>query len=195
MSVGRPRRFDLDQALDKAMVVFWKHGYEGATLPELTEAMGINRPSLYAAFGNKEELFRRVVERYVSGPASYIQKALAQPIARAAIQQLLDSSIELLTSPGNPGGCLVLQGALVCGATAEPVRQELVAVRAAGLELIHERLKRARREGELPKDVDCADLARFVTAVVHGLSIQAASGATRKQLLRVAEVAMRAWPN
>lgn len=194
MSAGRPRQFNLDEVLDKAMVVFWRRGYEGATLPELTEAMGINRPSMYAAFGNKEELFRKATARYVNGPAGYIQKALAQPNARAAIEQLLASSIESLTDPRNPGGCMILQGSLTCGATAEPIRQELVALREAGLEFIHERLKRARREGELPKDVDCGDLARYVVTVMHGLSLQAQGGATKKQLQRVAELAMRAWP-
>jgi AcrR family transcriptional regulator len=194
MSAGRPRQFDLEEALDQAMVVFWRRGYEGATLPELTEAMGINRPSLYAAFGNKEELFRKAIQRYVNGPAGYIQQALALPNARTAIEQLLASSIEVMTDPRNPGGCMILQGSLACGATAEPLRQELIALRAAGMEMIHARLKRARREGELSKDVDCADLARLVSTVMHGLSVQAAGGATKTQLQRVADLAMRAWP-
>jgi AcrR family transcriptional regulator len=194
MRVGRPRNFDPDDALDRAMVVFWRRGYEGATLPELTEAMGINRPSLYAAFGNKEQLFRKAIDRYVTGPAGYIRTALALPNARVAVEQLFAGSIGLLTDPRNPGGCLVIQGALACGATAESVRRELVAVRAAGLDLIHERLKQAQRDGELPTETNLADLARYIATVVHGLGVQAAGGATRRQLQRVAELAMRAWP-
>src|SRR3954463_3624794 len=94
---GRPRKFDADQALDAALAVFWRKGYEGASLPDLTEAMGINRPSLYAAFGNKEELFRRAVDRYVEGPACFLRKALAEPTARAAAERLLAGGIELAT--------------------------------------------------------------------------------------------------
>lgn len=194
MPIGRPRQFDPDEALDRAMEVFWRHGYEGATLPALTEAMGINRPSLYAAFGSKEELFRKALERYVTGPAGYVREALARPTACEAIEQLFASAIRLVTDPKHPRGCLVVQGALSCGEAAESVRRELAAVRAEGLDLIRERLKQAQRDGELSQDVDCADLARFVATVVHGLGVQAASGATRKQLERVAEIALRAWP-
>jgi AcrR family transcriptional regulator len=195
MPSGRPRGFDPAEALDRAMAVFWRRGYEGATLPELTAAMGINRPSLYAAFGSKEQLFRRALDRYVAGPAGYVRAAMSRPTGREAVERLLAGAIGLLTDPRNPGGCLVVQGALACGEAAESVRRELAAVRAAGLDLIRERLERARRDGELPGDVDCADLARYVATVVHGLGVQAAGGATRGQLRRVAELAMRAWPS
>lgn len=194
MPIGRPRQFDPDEALDRAMEVFWRHGYEGATLPELTAAMGINRPSLYAAFGSKEELFRKVLDRYITGPAGYVREALVRPTAREAVEHLFASAIRLVTDPKHPRGCLVVQGALSCGEAAESVRRELAAVRAEGLDLIRERLKQAQRDGELSEDVDCADLARFVVTVVHGLGVQAASGATRKQLERVTEIALRAWP-
>src|SRR5207245_2576808 len=111
---GRPRSFDLDKALDAALQVFWRKGYEGASLPDLTEAMGINRPSLYAAFGNKEELFRTVVIRYIEGPAAFVRKALDEPTARAAAERLLTGAVDLVTDPKNPRGCLLVQGALVC---------------------------------------------------------------------------------
>jgi AcrR family transcriptional regulator len=194
MSVGRPREFDPDEALDRALAVFWRRGYEGATLPELTEAMGINRPSLYAAFGNKEQLFRQALDRYVNGTAGHVREALSRPTAREAVERLLAGTVDLLTDPRNPGGCLVVQGALACGAAAESVRRELAAVRAAALDRIRERLEQGQRDGELPDGVDCADLARYVATVVHGLAVQAAGGASRQQLQRVAELALRAWP-
>jgi AcrR family transcriptional regulator len=194
MRTGRPREFDVDEALDRAMAIFWRRGYEGTTLDELTAAMGISRPSLYAAFGDKEQLFRKALDRYVNGPAGYIGAALAQPKVRDAAAALLAGSICLLTNAGNPGGCFVVQGALTCSASAESVRQELVAVREAGMALVRERLETARSDGELPESVDCDDLARYLATVVHGLSVQAAGGATREQLQRVADLAMRAWP-
>src|SRR5262245_12831015 len=194
MRTGRPREFDADEALDRAMAVFWRRGYEGATLDELTAAMGISRPSLYAAFGGKEQLFRRALDRYVRGPAGYVREAMARPTAREAAEALLAGTVALLTEPGNPAGCLVVQGALACGEAAESVRRELAAVRVSGLHLIRKRLERARRDGDLPEGIDCGDLARYLTTVVHGLAVQAAGGATRKQLRRVADLAMQVWP-
>ncbi len=194
MRTGRPREFDVDEALDRALAVFWRRGYEGATLDELTAAMGINRPSLYAAFGDKQRLFRRALDRYIQGPAGYLREALARPLARDAAAALLAGTVALLTDARNPQGCLVVQGALACGAAAESIRQELAAVRAAALALIRERLEQAQREGELPASADCDDLARYLATVVHGVAVQAASGASRAQLQRVADLAMRAWP-
>jgi AcrR family transcriptional regulator len=194
MRSGRPRQFDPDAALDRAMAVFWRRGYEGATLDELTEAMGINRPSLYAAFGDKEHLFRRALDRYVQGPAGYLRDALTRPTGRGAAEALLTGAVDLVTDPRHPGGCLVVQAALACGAAAESMHRELAAVRANALRLVRERLERARREGDLAEGVDCADLARYLMTVVHGLAVQAAGGATRQQLRRVADLALRAWP-
>ena len=116
---GRPRGFDPETALDQALRVFWEKGYEGASLTDLTEAMGINRPSLYSAFGNKESLFRKVLERYASGPASYVEAALAEPTARAVAVRLLEGSRELLGCSENPRGCLITQSALACGRRGE----------------------------------------------------------------------------
>src|SRR5476649_1907278 len=127
--IGRPRAFDIDAALDRALQVFWKKGYEGASLSDLTDAMGINRPSLYAAFGNKEELFRKAVTRYTDGPASFVRIALEEPTARAAVERLLYGALEVMADPRNPRGCLMVQGALSCGTTADPVRKELGARR------------------------------------------------------------------
>jgi len=192
--LGRPRGFDADRALDRALTVFWRNGYEGASLPALTKAMGINRPSLYAAFGNKEALFRQAVERYERGPASYAHKALKQPTAREVVEALLDGVVALLTRPQNPGGCLMVQGALACGENAKRIRQEMASLRAAGVAAIRRRFQRAIDEGDLPANADASALARFVATVLHGMAVQAASGATRKELLRVKDMFLQMWP-
>lgn len=193
MAVGRPRAFDLDEALDRALMVFWKKGYEGASLPDLTKAMGINRPSLYAAFGNKESLFRKAMDRYVEGHACHLLEALKQPSARAVVEHFLRRSVENLTDPKNPGGCLMVQSALVCGETSECIRQELVKRRAAMEAIFRERFERAQAEGDLPEALSPADLARFVAIVSNGMAVQALSGATRDDLLKIVEIALRVF--
>jgi AcrR family transcriptional regulator len=156
--------------------------------------MGINRPSLYAAFGNKEELFRKVVERYIEGPASYVTEALSEPTARAVAERLLSGVIDLVTDPRNPRGCLIVQGALACGGSAEPVRRELAARRTAGEVALRRRLERAREEGDLPADANPADLARYMVTIIWGMAVHAASGAGREELQGVMDLALLAWP-
>ncbi|MCI0464781.1 MAG: TetR/AcrR family transcriptional regulator [Gemmataceae bacterium] len=194
MAMGRPRAFDVDKALDRALKVFWRKGYEGASLPDLTKAMGINRPSLYAAFGNKEALFRKALERYVEGPAAYVREAIREPTARAVVERLLRGAADLLTDPRNPRGCLMVQGALACGEAANAIRRELISRRMAGEAAFRERFERAKAEGDLPADCDPADLARYVATVLQGMAVQAAGGASREQLRGVVEMALRAWP-
>ena len=193
-ATGRPRAFDPDEALNAALKVFWKKGYEAASLTDLTQAMGINRPSLYAAFGDKEALFRKVVERYVSGTACHFQQALGEATARAVVERLLRGSVDLATDPTKPGGCLLVQGAPSLGDRGDRVRAELGARLQDGEMSLRRRLRRARAEGDLPKSADPADLARYVVTVNQGLAIQAALGASRADLLRVVATALRAWP-
>lgn len=193
MGKGRPRNFDVDTALASAMKVFWEKGYEGASLPELTEAMGINRPSLYAAFGNKEELFRKVVERYLSEPAGYVAEALKEPTARQVTERLLHGAVEMGTNPRNPRGCLMVHGALACGSSGDAVKKELAARRSAGETAIRKRFERAKAEGDLSPEVNPADLARFVTVQLFGLAVQAAGGAKAAELKRVVAMVMRGW--
>src|SRR5258708_12946004 len=121
---GRPRAFDPDAALERAMHVFWAKGYEGASLSDLTQAMRINRPSLYAAFGNKEQLFRKVLDRYVNGPLAYFGKALAAPKARGVIEQIFVGAARMAGDPRLPSGCLMVQGALAVGSAAGSLRKE-----------------------------------------------------------------------
>jgi AcrR family transcriptional regulator len=191
---GRPRSFDADQALDRALRVFWRKGYEGTSLPDLTKAMRINRPSMYAAFGNKEDLFRKVVDRYDSGPAGYAREALERPTAREVVERLLEGAVQLLTDPRNPGGCLMVQAALASGRVGETARRELAGRRAAGVAAIRRRFRRAIVEGDLPAEADAAILARFVATAMHGMAVQAASGASRRELRRVGDMFLRAWP-
>jgi AcrR family transcriptional regulator len=191
---GRPREFDADEALDRALEVFWRKGYEGASLAELTEAMGINRPSLYAAFGNKEALFRRALDRYAEGPAAYTREALNAPTAREVAEQLLHGAAVALTDPCHPPGCLGVMGALTCGDAADSIREELCARRAAFEKELTRRLELAKADGDLPADTNCADLARLVMTIMQGMSVQAASGASRQDLRKVAEMALKAWP-
>ena len=194
MPRGRPREFDVEKALDRALRVFWRKGYEGASLPDLTKAMGINRPSLYAAFGNKEELFRKALDRYAEGPAAYVREALNEPSARAVADRLLGGALDLATDRRNPRGCLMVQGALACGEAAESVRRELAARRAATEAAVRRRFERAHAEGDLPAGADPAALARYVLAVIQGMAVQTASGAKCEELRQVVALALRAWP-
>lgn len=193
--IGRPRSFDLNAALNAAMRVFWHKGYEGSSLADLTKAMGINRPSLYAAFGDKETLFRKVLDRYSEGPAGRIRETLQEPTAFKVAEKLLLGTAELLTDPRHPSGCLMVQSALVCGEGANRIRRELALRRSAGESALRRRFKRAVVEGDLPPESDPEDLARFVITVSQGMAVQAAGGATRKDLEGIARAAMRAWPH
>jgi AcrR family transcriptional regulator len=194
MPIGRPRAFDIDTALDRALQVFWRKGYEGTSLSELTKAMGINRPSLYAAFGNKEALFRKALDRYAEGPAAYTRAALDEPTARAVVERLLRGVVDLLTNPRHPPGCLAVQGALACGDAADSIRRELISRRVAGEAALRQRFEGAIADGDLPSGADPADLARYVVTITQGMAVQAVGGASREELRRVVEMALRAWP-
>ncbi|HZZ44267.1 MAG TPA: TetR/AcrR family transcriptional regulator [Tepidisphaeraceae bacterium] len=187
---GRPREFDEGRALEKAMMVFWKRGYEGASLGELTKAMGINRPSMYAVFGNKEELFRRALDRYEEKAGECM--AMAGVTAREFVEGLLMRAATGV--PGGPGGCLLVQGALVCGEEGEPIRKEL-AKRRAGMEgVLRKRLEKAVEEGELANGTEVGALARYFAAVLNGMAVQSAGGVRGAELRGVVGVAMRGWP-
>ncbi|MEV0642887.1 TetR/AcrR family transcriptional regulator [Streptomyces sp. NPDC050619] len=192
--IGRPRGFDADEALERAMRVFWEQGYEGASLTDLTNAMGITRTSMYAAFGNKDELFRKALERYTEGPASYADRALREPTARQVATAFLDGSVRATTRPGHPTGCFGVQGSLAAGDPGRDARDALIAWRNDGTSRLRDRFQRAVEEGDLPSDADPGLLARYLMAVANGIAVQAASGATREDLQQVADMALRSWP-
>ena len=176
------------------MQVFWAHGYEGASLALLTDAMGINKPSMYGAFGSKEELFWKAVQKYLSGPASFVADSMKEPSARQVAFKLLTNAAEFLTSSDHPQGCMVIQGALSCGVDALHIQKELIAKRHSLETALANRFEQFRGTGDLPDNTDVKALARYVTTLHQGMSVQATSGASREQLMEVVRIAMSQWP-
>lgn len=193
MPAGRPRSFCMETALDSALTVFWKKGYEGTSLPDLTEAMGINRPSLYAAFGNKESLFMKVLDRYDKKNAC-LNKFLEESPARNAIEKLLLALVDSLTDPCTPAGCIDVTGALSCSDDVVKIKRELAFRRDQGMQILVARFERAKAEGELPADLNPNALARYYATLMQGMSVQACGGASREDLLLIVQFAMAAWP-
>jgi AcrR family transcriptional regulator len=192
--MGRPRQFREEAALDAAMRVFWEKGYEGASLDDLTGAMGINRSSLYASFGDKKNLFEKVLRRYQQGPLSFFNEALSQPGAREVVEHLLRASVRLLADPKNPKGCLSLQGGLACSTEAEAIKQRMIDWRKAGLSQLQKRLQRAQTEGDLARGTNPKDLARYIVILMNGLSVQAVNGATAGEMNRAVDLALQTLP-
>ncbi|EFG65324.1 TetR/AcrR family transcriptional regulator [Streptomyces sp. SPB074] len=193
-ALGRPRGFDAEEALERAMLVFWEHGYEGAGTALLTRAMGISTTSMCAAFGNKEQLFRKVLERYSDGPGGYFARAMEEPTAHAVASAVLGGVVGTTTLPARPSGCLGVQSALAVSCSGEPVRALLADWRDEAYTRVRDRLRRAAEEGDLPASADPALLARHLTALAHGIAVQAASGVPREELRELADASLRAWP-
>jgi AcrR family transcriptional regulator len=191
MKAGRPRSFDLDEALERVTPLFWRHGYDGTSLAELTQAMGINPPSLYAAFGSKKGLFRAVVERYVNQRGELMKETLSAPTAREAMERYLLLSADLAAS-SDPAGCLLLQSGL-SSSSEENLPEELARHRKDAELFVRKRLERAKREGDLTETADPKALARYVTTVTQGMAVRAAAGDTRKELREIAAIALNAF--
>lgn len=192
---GRPREFCVDAALAAALRVFWSKGYEGASLNDLTEAMGITRPSMYAAFGNKEALFRKALDLYEAEKLCYIGRSLEQPTARQVARTMLMGSVENQTSKSEPHGCLGVISSVACGAEAESIRQEVLERGKVARRALVERLVRAKAEGDLPADADVEGLTSCLYALIQGMAVQAGAGATREELVRMIDASMAMWPS
>ncbi|QYK07004.1 TetR/AcrR family transcriptional regulator [Shewanella zhangzhouensis] len=193
-SVGRPRTFDCEAALEKALEVFWQKGYDGASLSDLTEAMGINKPSLYAAFGNKEKLFLKAIELYENRPSSFFLPALAKPTAYEVAEHMLYGAAMNMADKSHPQGCVIIQGALSCSEAAATVKEELINRRIEGELKLRERFAKAVRESDLPVDTEVEVLARYIGTVLQGMAIQANNGSTREELMQVANIALKIFP-
>ncbi|MFD0730317.1 TetR/AcrR family transcriptional regulator [Planotetraspora mira] len=192
--IGRPRGFDADAALDRALEVFWRQGYEGASLSDLTEAMGINKTSMYAAFGNKRELFGKALVRYAEVDMAYARDALAAPTARGVAETFLRENAKAVTTPDRPPGCFSIQGGLSCGPDNAEVTATLALARKGGELAMRDRFRRAIEDSDLGPENDPDDLARYIMTVSEGLAVHASAGATREELTRTVEIALRAFP-
>jgi AcrR family transcriptional regulator len=194
---GRPRSFDIDVALDRGVEVFWKNGFQGTSLSELSSAMGLSKPSLYAAFGDKESLYLKALERYVNLLLELHADLLAdEPDARRAVETFLHSIAEMLTNPILPGGCFIVNGTADCGCSSVPEKVELALRKALqGSEtLIRKRLQRAQQDGQLSLNASPEELAAFFGSLISGLAVQAKSGAKEAKLHLVVDAAMAVWP-
>ncbi len=197
---GRPREFDPEQALSAALQVFWTRGYDGASLTELTEVMGINKPSLYACFGNKEELFRKALDLYERDKLNYIRLALEEPTARAVAERLLRGTLAIQTGGNDPRACqgamsLGVMSMVACTAQAESIRGEVVRRQISSPEALAERFARARAEGDLPDHLDPHALSSFVIAIIQGMGVQAGAGVSAERLEQLVDTALAIWPS
>jgi AcrR family transcriptional regulator len=192
---GRPRSFDRDTALRRAMEVFWERGYEGSSLSDLTAAMGINPPSLYAVFGSKVALFQDAVALYDATEGAAAHVALRdEPTARQAIEAVLRLNAAAFADPATPSGCMIVLAATNCAPANDGVRDHLMEWRRNDRAAVRERMERGVVDGDVPAGVDVDDLASFYVTVLHGLAIQARDGASHATLDAVVDRAMSAWP-
>ena len=194
MNRGRPRKFDKSLALDIALKLFWQHGYEGTSVAMLAEAIGVNVPSLYAAFGNKEALFLECIGRYSEFNGKMYHESFKKKTAREVARAILEGEVELVTRRGTPDGCLMIQGALATSPESDSIRKMMAGMRAMAERWMAERFQKAMDEGDLPPSADPRALACYLMSLNSGLAVQAKSGVSRKQLLNVVDIAMRSWP-
>ncbi|ASF17369.1 TetR/AcrR family transcriptional regulator [Shewanella xiamenensis] len=192
--VGRPRAFDADDALAKALEVFWRKGFEGTSLTDLTQAMGINKPSLYAAFGNKEQLFLKAIELYEQRPCAFFYPSLEKETAYQVVESMLYGAASSLVDESHPQGCLIVQGALACSEAGQAIKETLITRRRDGEQALCERLQRAKDEGDLPADADPLLLSRYIGTVLQGMAVQATNGICPEELRKVAELVLANFP-
>ena len=192
---GRPREFDVEEALAAALHVFWTKGYEGASLTDLTEAMGITRPSLYAAFGNKEALFRKALDLYEREKLTFMKEAIDAPTSREVAERLLRGALERQMSSCDPKGCLGVISSVACGAEAEGIRAEVVARGEIAKRSLVDRFERAKIEGDLPPTADPIGLTTMLIAILQGLALQAGNGSSCRDLQAMIDTSLAVWPS
>jgi AcrR family transcriptional regulator len=191
---GRPREFDREKALQKAMRLFWSRGYDAISMADLRAELGITQASLYAAFGSKEQLFREAVDLYRQTAGFSTPDALAKGInAREAIHAMLQAAVDAFSAPGAPGGCLLILGATNCAVENKAVQDHLLSIRRQISQSILDRLKQAQHDGDVPKTAPIAALAAYFSTVLHGLALQSRDGSSRKTLTQVVEIAIADW--
>ncbi|MFE6778110.1 TetR/AcrR family transcriptional regulator [Streptomyces sp. NPDC057702] len=192
---GRPRSFDRDAALRAATIEFWDRGFEAVSIADLTRAMGVKAPSLYAAFGDKKTLFEEAIESYVRDFGGYRDRALEEePTARRAVARLLHEAATWHTLPGYPRGCMLISAATNCTSQSAEIAQGLAERRSEGLAEVERRIDADVAAGILPAETDAHALAVYYTVVLHGMAQQARDGADQAMLETVAHTAMTAWP-
>jgi len=194
MTRGRPRGFDKDEALDQALRLFWRHGYEGTSISALAERIGVTVPSLYLAFGNKESLFMHAVERYGVYSDKLYEEAFLAKSSREVARAILMGEVDLVAGGDTPDGCLLIQSALATSPESEAVRLALAKLRRRAEAAVAVRFERFRQEGDLPMGWSPKTIAAYVMTVASGIAVQAKSGMSREELLRVAQTAMLIWP-
>lgn len=192
--MGRPREFDMESALDAVMRMFWTKGYEGTTLTDLTDATGVSRPSLYSAFGNKEALFKKALDRYAREKLAFIDRAIDEPTAHAVARALLGGMLAMLTNKADPNGCMGVINSVACGDEAEPIRADILARVTAIKQALVERFECARGAGDLPPEADPAAITAFLLAILQGMALQAGAGASRHELESLVESGLALWP-
>lgn len=193
---GRPRAFDRDDALDRAMHLFWRRGYEATSVSDLTDAMGITPPSLYAAFGDKKRLFLEAVDRYQAGPGSFAKAALAEePTAERAVRRIMMGTIDSFFEPKSSKGCMVVLAATNCTAESGDVLEELAGRRRLAERVVRDRIAAGHDAGEFPASTDVEALAGLIITTLYGLSIKARDGASRASLRKVVDQVMSMWPS
>jgi len=192
---GRPRGFDRDAALHAAMLLFWKQGFDGTSYTDLTKATGMSKPTIYATFGDKVDLFRQAMAAYAEEATRVYEEALNQPTAREAVETCLRLARGLNSPPDEPRVCFLVQGALTGSADTQTLRDELAGFQRQATRKLRKRLDEGKRKGELPATANTAAMAEYFTSVVTGLSVQAANGAAAKDLNAVLKMAMASWPS
>jgi len=188
---GRPAAYDPETALNAAMKTFWAHGFEGTSMSTLCDALAMNKASIYAAFGSKEALFRKVLECYVSGPAGFVTQALNEATAFKVVEKLLTTAAHFLTSNEHPHGCMLVQGALSCSTEAQHIHDLLAEYRIGYEAALAKRFDKAKAIHDLPEKADPATLAKMVALVHQGMSVQASNGASSEDLLEVVRLVLK----